>query len=268
MRRASNAVPVLRDAPSPVAHDGPIKVCSSESDDDDLDAMVAAAVHDAKQLVDDLSHDLRQPLSSVSMNVQSAIRCLQQPQPRVALALQALRECQFLESELLALLTAVQHRLSNKLAESRWHLLDDGTADPGAEVIDEQGGAPRALAPRFMEDSRYARVTVSLRDALVAIARSILALARTNAGALRCDPSSVRIETRRVADRPQLRLSGIRFHSTDDIHFLRECVESAASHVQGKVLLELGPDASAIVISFPARTAARRPTLARGHHGT
>lgn len=236
--------------------------------DEGLEGAVATALRDAKRLIDDLSHDVRQPLSSVSMNVQSAIRCLQRPEPRVDSALQALRECQALESELLALVTGAQRRLSMKLAESRWHPVDDDGRDASEDLITAEWAGWQQRAPRVTEDPPYVRVAWALRAAFGAIARSIVALARTNPSAQRCDPSSLRVETRRVSDRAQLRLSGIPCQSTDDIRFLKQCVESAASHVQGRVSLELGPNASAIVISFPARTATRRPTFARGHHGT
>jgi len=160
----------------------------------------------------------------------------------------------------------VQHRLAQKLAESRWHPLDEHALDASEQPIAAEwtGWQPTS---RLTQDPPSVRVAWALRAALVAIARSILALVRTNPGALRCDPESLRIETRRISDRAQLRLSGMPCHSTDDIEFLRECVENAACHLPGRVSLELGPNGSAIVISFPARTPARRPTFARGHHG-
>jgi len=266
MRRDSHAVVVPVDAKSDFGRDGRVEVHSSDVDDD-LDAAISAAVCDAKRLVDDLSHDLRQPLSSVSLNVQSAIRCLQLPEPRVTSALQALRECLGLESELLALVTAVQRRLSKRVVESQWQRLDDHALDVSETPMAAEWTGWQTPAARGTEDPPSARAAWAGRASLAAIARSILALARTNPGAWPCDPAGLRIETRRVSDHVQLRLSGIPCHSTDDIDFLRACVESATSHLAGRVSFELGLDESAIVISFPSRTPARRPTFARGHHG-
>src|SRR5689334_21369332 len=41
----------------------------------------------------ELSHDLRQPLTTIRMNLQSAIRLLQGPNPRVEDAVEALADC-------------------------------------------------------------------------------------------------------------------------------------------------------------------------------
>jgi phosphoglycerate-specific signal transduction histidine kinase len=53
-------------------------------------ALASAArveVHDvAKRIMDELSHDLRQPLTSMTMNLQSAIRVLRAQQPNIGSA--------------------------------------------------------------------------------------------------------------------------------------------------------------------------------------
>jgi hypothetical protein len=237
-------VAVAEDAEPESAPPGSHDVHPNAHDDESGDA-VAAVVRDAKRLVDDLSHDVRQPLSSINMNVESAIRCLQLPEPRVASALEALTDCLAPESELLAMVDGVQHHLSTTLAESSWH--------PYARWSEE--------------DPRYAKVAGALRAARMAIAGSILALARTRANASWCDPTIVRIETRRVSGRAQLRLCGMPCQSVQDIAFLRQCVATAARHFPGRVALQLGPNEAVIVISLPTRMAARRPIFVRGNHG-
>src|SRR5881275_2879943 len=44
----------------------------------------------AQSVIDDLSHDLRQPLTAISMNLQCAMRLLQSPTPRLSPAVEAL----------------------------------------------------------------------------------------------------------------------------------------------------------------------------------
>jgi signal transduction histidine kinase len=66
------------------------------------------------RVVDDLSHDLRQPMTSLTMNIQAAIRILRslEPAPRVAAALEALIDCLDMERELISLVTEAQRHVS------------------------------------------------------------------------------------------------------------------------------------------------------------
>ena len=264
MRRASNAV--LVPGKAKFDHDGNVEVRDID-DDGDLDAAVATVLHDAKGRVDDLSHDLRQPLTSLNMNVQSAIRCLQSPEPRVASALEALSECLALESELLALVGAVQRHLSESLAESHWQPLDGQGRETSTKLIAEESTAGRQVGRSWDKASPRGRAESATHAAFVAIARSILALARTHPNSPPRHAESFRIEIRRVSGRAQMRLGGIRYQTTGDIDYLRECAARAASHLPGRISVELGPTSAAIVISFPTWTATRRPISARGNHG-
>src|SRR5689334_7802757 len=62
----------------------------------------ATAIETAK-----LAHGLRQPLTTIKMNLQAAIRLLQAPQPRVAAALDAISDCLTAEAHVVSMLAAI-----------------------------------------------------------------------------------------------------------------------------------------------------------------
>src|SRR5689334_22412969 len=61
-----------------------------------------------EQLIRDLSHDVRQPLTSINMSLQCAIRMLQMPTPRLGAAVEALSDCLLSEHEILEMLSRAQ----------------------------------------------------------------------------------------------------------------------------------------------------------------
>ena len=62
------------------------------------------------RVVTELSHDLRQPLTSLHMNLQSAVKLLRQPVPHVPAALEALTDCLSTERDMIELLTHANRR--------------------------------------------------------------------------------------------------------------------------------------------------------------
>ena len=70
-------------------------------DDDSLERVMA-----------ELSHDLRQPLTSLRMNLQSAVKLLQQPTPRVTTALEALADCFDTERDMTELVSDARRRFA------------------------------------------------------------------------------------------------------------------------------------------------------------
>jgi hypothetical protein len=72
--------------------------------------------------LDALSHEIRQPLMTLRMNLQVAVRLLRSPQPRVAAALDAVRDCLEAERDLAALLASTSRPLLQR--SSRWGLVD------------------------------------------------------------------------------------------------------------------------------------------------
>ena len=54
----------------------------------------------ARQVIAELSHDLRQPLTTITMNLQCAMRLLRSPAPRLDDAIEALSDCLHSETEI------------------------------------------------------------------------------------------------------------------------------------------------------------------------
>src|SRR5215471_9873773 len=71
---------------------------------------IAQSKEALQRVVAELSHDLRQPLTSLNMNIQSAVRLLQQPNPRVSAALDALSDCLDTERDMVELLAYAKRR--------------------------------------------------------------------------------------------------------------------------------------------------------------
>lgn len=73
-------------------------------------AQRAEALEDIRRIAFELSHDLRQPLTSLNMNLQTAFRLLQQPNPKIDAALEALTDCLGTERDVTRILEQAQHR--------------------------------------------------------------------------------------------------------------------------------------------------------------
>lgn len=220
-----------------------------------------------KQLVDDLAHDLRQPLTSMTMNLQSALRCLQFVEPRVPSALEALTDCLDIEGELVRLVAALQRHLSEDVAESLWFSLNDLAQDTYESLAAEQAGE-RRLVRRFAEPPPYVRGvdTWALHKGVLGTVRRLLARESLDGSSrdLRC----LIIETRQTSEQAELRLGGIqRVDMPEDIQSILECARAVAELSCGKASIELGPRTAAIVISFPAWTSKRRQEVNRRNHG-
>jgi len=220
-----------------------------------------------KRIVDELSHDLRQPLSSMSMNLQSAIHCLRSPEPCVSSALEALVDCLDVEGELIALVTSVQHCLANELARSRWFSLNDLARDTYDILAAMQSGVPKRVAHRVANPAPYvAYDSWELRTGILAIARRLLASKSPNTAAGR--PAFLVIETRWASGEAQLRLDSTRWRGPEeDLAAMMECAEDVARLSRGRASLDLEQNAVAIVLSFPAKMAPGRVALKRRSDG-
>ena len=220
-----------------------------------------------KQLVDDLAHDLRQPLTSMTMNLQSALRCLRSLEPRVPSALEALTDCLDIEGELVRLVAALQQHLSDDVEESLWFSLNDLAQDAYESLLAEQVDE-RRVAPRFAQPPPYVSGVDSwaLHKGVLGTARRLLARESRNASPR--DVGCLLIETRRTSEQVELRLGGIqRVDVPEDIQSILECARAVAGLSCGRASVELGLRTAAIVISFPACTSKRRQAINGRNHG-
>lgn len=75
-------------------------------------ALDHAAVEAAQLLVRELFHDLRQPLTSMNMNLQTAVRLLQSETPQRDAAVEALSDCLSVELDVVQLLSRTLQRFA------------------------------------------------------------------------------------------------------------------------------------------------------------
>ena len=80
------------------------------------------------RVMSELSHDLRQPLTSLNMNLQTAVKMLKLPAPQISVALEALADCLSTERDMIELLAHAKRRATS--------LAGDGTV-PLNEVARE-----------------------------------------------------------------------------------------------------------------------------------
>jgi signal transduction histidine kinase len=86
---------------------------------------------DAAQLLSALAHDVRQPLTSIRMNVQTAIRLLRERRPRVSAVIGALQDTLAAEGAAADVLLATSERVAHALGWER-------SVDLNAVVIEVQ----------------------------------------------------------------------------------------------------------------------------------
>jgi len=267
MRRDWNTVLATPEGALGFPHDGDEEVRTAESEEHDAapichaDALVRRQiVRDVKRLVDDLAHDLRQPLSTMSINLQSAIRCLRSGEPRVPSAIEALTECLDVESELVTLVLALQQYLSAEVPDL-WFSLNDLARDTYESLVALEFSR-RRIAHRLAEPAPYVSGVDSwaLHKGVLGIARRLLA--REARSTSSDDAACLVIATRRTSEQAELRLGGIQCGDmADDIQTILECARGVAGLSRGEASIELGPKTAAIVISFPAWTLRRHRAL-------
>lgn len=273
MRRVSNLLLTTRALGLAFAHDADGQIGNAETEEHGaVLALVVDAgndsetVRDARQLVDDLAHDLRQPLSSMSLNLQSAIRCLRSREPSVSSALEALSECLDVESELVTLVTTLQRQLSEAMPDSLFSLND--LARHAYESLVTVGFAPRRVARRLAEPPPYVSgVDIwALHKGVLGIARQLFARADRNGSLF--DAACLVVETRRTTEQAELRLGGIPCGDVpEDIQSILEGAQGVAGLSRAEASIDLGPTTATIVISFPAWTLQHRRAVRRQNDG-
>ncbi|HKN66290.1 MAG TPA: hypothetical protein VJW73_08445 [Gemmatimonadaceae bacterium] len=275
MRRVSNLLLHTRAGglAYPRDADGPIATADTAEHGAAIALDAAAAngremAYDASRLVDDLAHDLRQPLSSMRLNLQSAIRCLRFQEPSVSSALEALTECLDVEGELVTLVSRLQQQLSDAILDSLWFSLNDLARDT-CETLVALGYGPRRVAQRLAEPAPYVSGVdvVALHKGLLEIARGLFARADRSGSSF--DAACLVIETRRTTEQAELRLAGIPCDDMpDDIQLILEGAQSIPGLWRAEASIEFGSTTAAISISFPAWTLARHRAVRRPSDGT
>jgi hypothetical protein len=213
----------------------------------DIDADPVAWAH---RVIDDLSHDLRQPLTAISMNLQCAMRLLQAPTPRLSPAVEALSDCLSTEAAIVDLVEHAQRRLNALLGEDRTFSLNSLADDIvltvrsfeplWADRLERRLGHP---APQVAGSAPHVRM------ALLAMLRRLLLLEEFEAHPL----NRLVIETRTVAPNAELLITGIHasFAIGPFVRPLIELVGSIARRFGGNARLDVEDRRACFVVALP-----------------
>ncbi|MFL5615117.1 MAG: hypothetical protein ACJ796_15735 [Gemmatimonadaceae bacterium] len=213
----------------------------------DIDADPVAWAH---RVIDDLSHDLRQPLTAISMNLQCAMRLLQAPTPRLSPAVEALSDCLSTEAAIVDLVEHAQRRLNALLGEDRTFSLNSLADDIvltvrsfeplWADRLERRLGHP---APQVAASAPHVRM------ALLAMLRRLLLLEEFEAHPL----NRLVIETRTVAPNAELLITGIHasFAIGPFVRPLIELVGSIARRFGGNARLDVEDRRACFVVALP-----------------
>jgi len=198
----------------------------------------------------ELSHDLRQPLTTIRMNLQSAMRLLEGPNPRVGDAVEALADCLLSEAEMVELLTEAQRRIAQVLNPGGTFSLNRVSHEVvlGLQTPVAQGDV--VVLERL--DSRAPVVLGSpwrLRMILVTIVRRLRgALPQESTGG-----RQLMIETRVVPPRAVLAITGMSSSvaTAPAMLPLLEILEAAVQRIGGGTALDAESDDASLQIFLP-----------------
>jgi hypothetical protein len=204
----------------------------------------------AQRVVDELSHDLRQPLTAISMNLQCAMRLLQSPSPRLSPAVEALSDCLSTEAAIVDLVEHAQRRLNALLGDDQTcslnSLADDIVSTVGAF---EPSWADR-LVRRLAQPAPLVAASAShVRISLLAMIRRLLLLEEFDPHPL----NRLVIETHASAPDAELLVSGIppSFAIGPLIRPSVELLATAAKRCSGSAILETEEGQACLVVTLP-----------------
>lgn len=215
----------------------------------------AAAVEDSlMRVMSELSHDLRQPLTSLNMNLQCAVKMLRSATPQIEGALEALADCLSTEQDMVELLAQAKRRAATASANVPNMPLNDFARDLLLSARNLEADWRMRLHDRLVTPSPVVSSGfVRLRLALLSILRRSLILDESEPGR----SAGIVIETRSIDERAELRFHGLpqslaRLHSFQSLHML---ITSLVRHLQGHAHFAVDDHCVTFVISAPAAPA-------------
>lgn len=203
----------------------------------------------ARQLIAELSHDLRQPLTTITMNLQCAMRLLRSPAPRLDDAIEALSDCLNSEAEIAELVDQAQRRIAHLLNPPETFVLN--------ELVEELLLTMRVFEPawttlvseRLDEPSPIVWGSPSrLRMGLLTLMRRML-----SAGPGALPTGNLRIETRSTANQGELTLCGIPRSclAAQLVPSVLDEITAASGRLGGGTLLEMSAQSATLRIFLP-----------------
>ena len=201
------------------------------------------------RVMSELSHDLRQPLTSLNMNLQTAVKMLQLPTPQIAGALEALVDCLSTDRDMVELIAHATRRAAT-LSANAPILLNDVARDLLLSARNLEPNWRVRLTDRLATPSPVVTSGfVRLRLGLLSILRRSLILDETEPGS----PQGIVIETRSIDDYAELRFTGLPVslplsYSFQSLHML---ITTLVSHAHGHTNLTVHDDRVSFVVSAP-----------------
>ncbi|HZI40650.1 MAG TPA: hypothetical protein VFD67_03085 [Gemmatimonadaceae bacterium] len=217
------------------------------------------------RVMTELSHDLRQPLTSLHMNLQSAVKLLQQPTPHIPAVLDALTDCLSTERDMVELLSHANRRAAALSGHPGSFALNDLAREV---VLTAQGLEPSwrvRLGERFTTPSpMVAPGILRLRLALLSMLRRALILDELE----RSKSDGIVVETLSSANRAELRLTGLprALPTSSSFTALHELMATIVRGMHGAVSIAATEARSAFIISLP-QLAPVVPLEQAGNHG-
>lgn len=240
-------------APAPSATSPSDAAIRNDTAGDGADSVAIVERTDAEdsleRVVQELSHDLRQPLTSLTMNLQSAVKLLNGSTPQIPAALDALADCLSIERDMVELLAHAKHRAATVSAHAPIPL-NDLARDLLLSVRNFESNWRLCLGERLASPSPVVvGGVVRLRFALLSFLRRALMLAETEHTA----PDGIVIETRSTKDRAELRFTGLPLSLpvSESLQSLHMLITSLVGHLHGHAHLTVDGERVTHVISVP-----------------
>ena len=227
---------------------------SATSERDAQSAVKAASADDPfARVMSELSHDLRQPLTSLNMNLQTAVKMLQLPTPQISGALEALSDCLSTERNMVELVAHAKRRAASVSSQASIPL-NDVARDLLVTARNLEPSWRVRLSDQLVSPSPV--VTggfVRLRLALLSLLRRALILDESE----RSSADGLMIETRSIDGRAELRFTGLpqTLPMSKGFQSLHMLIVSLVGYIDGHAHLTVHDKRIAFVVSAPVAPA-------------
>jgi signal transduction histidine kinase len=206
----------------------------------------------AQQLVQELSHDLRQPLTSLNMNLQSAVRLLRAASPQRDAAVEAISDCLSVELDVVRMLSRTLQRFEALMNPALPMPLNEMVSDVVSAVCQIEASWQKRVLVHLSDPSPLVRGDAwRLRLALIGfVRRAVIYLEEQKCVA------PLTLETGTTRDRAQIVLRCVRapvFES--NMEGVIVFVEALTRRVGGTVSFDARDTEATIVISLPTASA-------------
>src|SRR5436190_688718 len=206
---------------------------------------------ETQRIIAELSHDLRQPLTSLHMNLQSAMKLLQQPGARVSAALEALSDSLSTEQDIVVLIESAKRRavaLRARAFELNCLASDITAAAFSANPKWRSRVKERLAVPSPSVSPRVMRLRMTLLSTL----RRALFIDEREGATLR----EILIETDSVDSRAELRMRGLPASLAKAWSFqgLNALTTTLVSQLEGTAFIEVDDAQAELIISLASAT--------------